>query len=588
MKIPWVNRAPRRLERNVALLTAGLLAGAVIFSGENFLERLFIDLRFFIAASLRPQESVSDQIALVTMDPASEDILKVPQGTRWRQFHPALMEKLGEAGASLVVFDAKFIDSEKDLDPGLARAFVRAGNVIAGEDIPNTTVEALRPAFLALGDLRMKSIGGIPRFVSVTAPTGAALKPLSMVAAEEYGRRTGTPLSNKGVLRSPGFWINFGEKPGYFPSFSYAAVLRARAGRIANEEKTPLSVFSKRIVFIGLDDPSSGDQYRFPNSMGTLYPGVYGHAYATDAILRNRPVLRASPVVDAGITLVFLAALLLILAIKPRSTRTILLVFLPIVAFLVSQVLLSAQGAWIGYAPLFVSYWVVLILHWTSVRISLAASLSRAVGFDPQLIEAFRRESARTGGPVRKDVAILIADIRDYTSYVSSTDPSIVAQVMAEYNGAMERCITALGGYVNKYIGDEVVAVFGFPLDPERCAERAVRSGIAMLEELGKLVASWKERGLACVQRIGIGIDTGPVIFTEVGGRTKNQFDIIGDCINGASRIEHLTKEFKQSLLISDETYRGLESEDALSGSFAPLRTVAVRGQGERRIFGLL
>jgi class 3 adenylate cyclase len=76
------------------------------------------------------------------------------------------------------------------------------------------------------------------------------------------------------------------------------------------------------------------------------------------------------------------------------------------------------------------------------------------------------------------------------------------------------------------------------------------------------------------------------VVFAEVGGRTKSQFDIIGDCINGASRIEHLTKELHRVLLISEEAYDALESEDSLSGSFELVKSVTVRGQGERKIFG--
>jgi adenylate cyclase len=221
------------------------------------------------------------------------------------------------------------------------------------------------------------------------------------------------------------------------------------------------------------------------------------------------------------------------------------------------------------------------------LRMSLTASLSRAMGFDPRLIDAFRRESARQGGSVRKEVAILIADVRDYTRYVSRADPGTVSLVMGEYMSAMERCITAQGGYINKYVGDEVVAVFGFPLGGARCAERAVRAAVDMLNELGRLTAAWKERGIPAIERIGVGIDTGIVSFAEVGGRTRSQLDIIGDCINGASRIEHLTKDIGRSLLVSEEVFRGLESSDSLYGLFELAKSVTVRGQGERRVFAL-
>jgi adenylate cyclase len=207
------------------------------------------------------------------------------------------------------------------------------------------------------------------------------------------------------------------------------------------------------------------------------------------------------------------------------------------------------------------------------------------MGFDPRLMEAFRRESDRAGGPVRREVSILIADVRGYTAYVSGTDSAVVSRVMAEYMAAMETCITAEGGYINKYVGDEIIAVFGFPLASARGPERAVRAALAMLESLTGLVERWRSDGVPCIDRVGIGVDTGPVVFAEIGGRTKSQFDIIGDCINGASRLEHLTKDLKRPLLISEETCRGIEGNDALSGSFAFVKMVSVRGQGLRRIY---
>jgi class 3 adenylate cyclase/CHASE2 domain-containing sensor protein len=587
MKLPWIHRPPRRLERQAVLLVAGMLAGALVFRGENFLERFFVDLRFSIASSLRSQET-SEQIAVILMDRASEAALKVPQGPRWRQFHPDLVATLNQAGAALVVFDAMFIDEEKDLDPTLAAAFSRAGNVVAGEDASRPTIPRLRPSFLALGHLRIKTMGGVPRYVFLRASGGTDLQPLAMVAAEQFGKGAGSAAPRTPFPRSPGFWVNFGERVEYFPSFSYVDVLRAEKGRIKDTENTPVSVFTKKIVFIGLDDPASGDRFAFPNTIGRRYPGVFGQAFATDTIIRGRAVTRSSRWVDAGVALLFLAALILVLEIRSRSARTALLAVLPIGGFVACFLLLFSSSLWLGYAPLFAAFWAALLLHWIGSRMSLAASLRRAVGFDPMLIEAFRRESERVGGLIRKDVAILIADVRNYTSYVSRTDPSVVSRVMTEYMAAMERRITAQGGYVNKYIGDEIVAVFGFPLSAEQSTQRAVRAALGMLEELGGLIAEWKERGFVPFDRIGIGIDAGCVVFAEVGGKTKSQFDIIGDCINGASRIEQLTKDFRRDIIISEEAYRALENDDTLSGSFESLKSVAIRGQGERRIFGLL
>ena len=577
-----------RLGRQAILFALGILIGAVVFKGENFLERLFIDLRFFTVSSLHVQDTQSDRVAIVTMDNRSEDVLKVRFGSKWRQFHPGLIEKLNEAGAALIVFDSKFLDEEKQWDPGFANALRRAGNVIAGEDEPFSTTTALRDAFLAIGDLRWKALGKVPRFVGQAADP-AALRSLSVVAVEEYARKTGQLGPDSRSRRAPGFWIDFRREPDYFFSFSYADVYLAAEGRMQNPERTAMSVFKDKIVLIGLDDRTSqADRFVFPNTMLRQYPGVYGQAYAVETVLGDDAVSRPSPWVDGALTAAFLLLLLLALEIRARKTRTIILAVLPVAAFIAETLLLSTANLWLGYAPVITAFAAALLVHWIGVRVTLASSLSRAMGFDPHLMEAFRRESARLGGPVRKDVTILIADVRGYTAYVSGTDSAVVSRVMAEYMAAMERCITGEGGYINKYVGDEIIAVFGFPLASEASAERAARAGISMLRELAALAAAWKEQGIPCIDRIGIGIDTGRVVFAEIGGRTKSQFDIIGDCINGASRIEHLTKEMKRSLLISEEACRGIEKDDSLSGSFGFLKTVAIRGQGARRIYGLI
>jgi class 3 adenylate cyclase len=265
-----------------------------------------------------------------------------------------------------------------------------------------------------------------------------------------------------------------------------------------------------------------------------------------------------------------------------------LLVLLPILAFCLALALLMTQRFWLGYAPIFASFWVVLLLDRLHGRLLLAGSLRRAFGFDPRLLESFRKESAKVGGPVRREVAILIADVRNYTAWVSGTDPLQVSRVMSDFLADMEHCITSSGGYINKYVGDQIIAVFGFPLDCSHCAPRAVKAGLLMRKELARLKNSWRERSLAGIEHMGVSIDTGTVTFTEIGGPTKSQFDIIGDCVNGASRIEHLTKELKRDFLISEEAYYALQEDDRLSGSFTFLKNAAIRGQGRRKVFALI
>jgi len=577
-------RIPYPIRKYAVLIAAALAVGILAFGGEGALERFFIDARFLLLASRGARDGESPRIAIIRMDARSAAELGVPQGIKWRRFHPAVIDALREAGAALIVFDAMFEDTEELYDARLAEAFGAAGNVIAGELTVGKTPAPLRSTLRGVADLRITLMAGVPRFVAIR--DGGSSAPLSVLAASAWRTAVGEGAEGAWQPRSPGFWINFREPAGYFRSFSFADVYHASGGRLADAAKTPLSFFKDRIVFIGLDDPANhNDQFPLPVTLGVRFPGVWGHAFATETVLTGRPVVRASMPLDAVIAFCFLLLLSCAMEVKRRALRASLIVLLPVAAFAGAQALLSLRDLWVGYAPIFTGFWVVLILHWVNVRVVLAARLRRAVGFDPALIEGISGGNGR-GAPLRGEATLLISDVRGYTGFVSRTDPDVVTRVMTEYMDAMERCITAQGGYINKYVGDEIVAVFGFPLATGRSAVRAVLAGECMLRELSALIASWTEREIAAFRAIGIGIDAGDVVFTEVGGRTRSQFDIIGDCINGASRIQTLTKEYPHALLISEEAYRRIEDSREIAGSFVRVGSVPIRGQGNRTLYG--
>lgn len=566
----WLTRALVAL----GSAAAGLLTLAL--PRTNPLELALLDARFAVAAAVAPAAERSTQIAIVLMDEASEAALGVPYGSRWRAFHPGLLSVLKDAGASLVVFDAEFVGEEPDLDPALATALRASGNAIAGVVKEGATSPAVRAALLDTGSLAIREYGGVPREV-VSGSPAEGREALSACAVRHF--RGAEPAD----LR---FWIDFRSPPRYFPTFSYVDVLRAAEGRVADADRTPLSLFQGRIVLVGRDIPG-GDRFSLPPAPGRQLPGVLGQAYAVQTLLAGTPVRTLPWWLDTAAVAAFAAALGALLGMRWRAVRAIGVVLLAVAVLVVAQLLLLRSAVWLQLAPLAAALAGALALSWTTRRLVLARSLSRTIGFDAGLIEAFRREQARAGGHLEREVAVLVADVRDFTKYVSAHEPRQVAAVMGEYVTAVEGIITARGGYVNKYVGDEVVAVFGFPLSDERREERAVAAARAMLQTLESLRRSWAERGLPAFQRIGIGLDRGPATFAEVGGRTKSQFDIIGNCINGAARLQTLTKTLKTPLVISEEMHGALAATPRLQSAFACIGKTAVRGQGLRTLYGL-
>jgi adenylate cyclase len=310
-------------------------------------------------------------------------------------------------------------------------------------------------------------------------------------------------------------------------------------------------------------------------------------AYAVQTLLSGTRIRTPSPWIEAAAIAAFAFLAALVLSLRRRVLRGILLAVVAIGSVVAAQLLLLSAAAWIQVAPLATAFIAGLAVHWIARRVVLSRALSRTIGFDADLIERFRREQARSGGHLEREVCVLVVDVRDYTRFVSRHEPRQVAAVMGDYVKAIEGIVVSRGGYVNKYVGDEVVAVFGFPLSGDRCDERAVAAARAMLQSLDPLRRAWAERGIAGIRRIGIGMDRGSVTFAEVGGRTKSQFDMIGNCINGASRLQALTKTLGTCLVISEELHRALAATPHLQAAFARIGRTAIRGQGTRTLYGL-
>lgn len=180
----------------------------------------------------------------------------------------------------------------------------------------------------------------------------------------------------------------------------------------------------------------------------------------------------------------------------------------------------------------------------------------------------------RTGA--EREMAVLFADLRDFTSISEARLPFDTVFLLNQYFRVMGEAIEAAGGRVDKFIGDGIMALFGLETDPataSRQALAAARGMIARLDALNVAFAQDLDRPL----RMGIGLHAGPVIVGEMGYKRATSVTAIGDVVNVASRLESMSKDLKCQIVVSGDLV-ALAGID-LAGS--PTQEVNVRGRRE-------
>ena len=215
-------------------------------------------------------------------------------------------------------------------------------------------------------------------------------------------------------------------------------------------------------------------------------------------------------------------------------------------------------------------------------RISGDVKLRRLV-LDDQDIEVtsqLGRGSIPSTVGQEKQVAIMFADIRGFASFAESLLPYDVIHVLNRYFDQMGRVISHRGGYIDNYMGDGLLALFGVD-DAADASLRSVRAGVEMLNSMEGLNAYL---GNLCGKHIGIGIGIhfGEVVIGSIGTSDRRRETVIGDAVNFASRIEAANKEVETELLISEDVYQQVRDQVQI-GKRAK---ITVRGKsGEHTIY---
>lgn len=160
-----------------------------------------------------------------------------------------------------------------------------------------------------------------------------------------------------------------------------------------------------------------------------------------------------------------------------------------------------------------------------------------------------------------KNVCVLFLDIRNFTNFSESKNPEEVVNYLNNLFSPMIEIINEHNGFINKFLGDGLMAIFGAPLEDVHHAKNAVTASKALMQKTDELV----KKGIIPPTRIGIGLHEGRVLTGNIGSSTRKEYTVIGEVVNLASRIEKLNKKFDSNILVSEKVWNLLKSEDGKS-----------------------
>lgn len=161
-------------------------------------------------------------------------------------------------------------------------------------------------------------------------------------------------------------------------------------------------------------------------------------------------------------------------------------------------------------------------------------------------------------GGVLKEVTILFADIRGFTSMSERKPAPEIVQMLNEYFELMVDVLFRFQGTLDKYVGDEIMALFGAPVEHPESQVRAVRCSVEMMKVLQEFNRTRMSEGQEPIE-IGIGINTGEVVCGAIGTSKTMQYTVVGDGVNLASRLCSLAKPGQ--ILISENTVQNLDDQ---------------------------
>ncbi len=549
-------------------------------------ELSLLDMRFLLRGPI-PTDS-----RIVYMDMDEDGIKRIGRWPWSRDWHAAFVSVVSKYKPAALIFDVLFTEpgQQQELDDAFVEALRQAKNVYLPMLLESRTespskrlypTQSLWGACRGSGHIGLApDMDGVVRRIALYEQRGDERIPqVSFLAALDYlgvrpsdvqiipGKWIVLPIQGSQPIRIPidkdyRMIINWaGPWSKTFQHMSYYEILAAYKQVQAKEKPhLDLNVLQGKIGLIGLTATGLFDTKAIPFEI--LHPMVSVNGNILNNIF-TQAFLRSAPRwVNLLLTFLF-AGMVGCVAHWFGPLRAILFAAVTMLLGAIGDFwLFKVQGLIVdvvgpAFSVVFSYVAIVLYKFMTEEKKKRWIKMAFSHYLSPDVIEDILKnpDQLKLGGE-RHVITVLFSDVRSFTNFSEGHTPEEVVHMLNEYLDAMTKVILKNRGTIDKFVGDEIMALFGAPIRMESKvqARLAVKTALEMVAELKNVHALWQAQGRPLLS-MGIGINTGEMICGNMGSTEIFAYTVIGDNVNIGARVEALTRKYERDIIITESTY---------------------------------
>ncbi len=388
----------------------------------------------------------------------------------------------------------------------------------------------------------------------------------NFVSIENPEKKLHLPVSKDGTI-----FIHFHHCKYRYPEISAKDLLT---------DSFDENLIENRVVFIGTSSVQLNELANTP--LGKDIPIIEINAAIIDNLFNRSYIITPAYLHHKQIHAITVTGLTItiISSIFPL-TAVFLTICLSIITLIISSYCFSIG---LFFNPLFIIGTMVSIIFCLFIVRSLLASKKREIlreafnrYLSPKMVEQIEEGSFNIFTGQSKEVTLMFADIRDFTSLSEKLSPEQIVNLLNQYFTPMTACVKKHGGTVDKLIGDALMAFWNAPISITNHAQRAVETALDMQKKLQRLNQKLINE-FNIKLKIGIGIHTGKVYVGNMGSNDFLDYTCIGDNVNLTSRVENLCKYYDFPILITLNTAQQCKLKHFI---FRTLDQIQVKGKSQ-------